>query len=299
MGHGSRASSRSRPLRLLALTCLLAVAVAGLAAVRPPQADAASYRYWSYWVGGSAWTYAGQGASRVPPDGSVDGWRFVVSPATGSSKPPRASAGFQALCGDTDPVAGQKRVGVVIDYGTDDDAPPGEQPPAGPAGACVVLPPSANGYQVLAALTSLRVESGLVCGITGYPATGCAEPVEPDDDPPASSSPQPTRTSGGGSAPTTTAGASGAPATPGSSRSGTPATGKASNRSSGTPSETPTTTDPEQTEASTASELPSPLAAPAAGDDPTSGGPPAGLLAAGLVLVGLLGAAWLAARRRA
>jgi len=48
------------------------------------------YQYWSYWIGGSSWTFAPVGpASRSMQDGTVEGWRFLpggasVSPGTSS-----------------------------------------------------------------------------------------------------------------------------------------------------------------------------------------------------------------------
>ena len=73
---------------------------------------------------------------------------------------------------------------LVVDYGTAEDAPPGDAPPDGVVTHCAVVPTSANGYAVLDDLTSMRVEGGLVCGIGGYPARGCGEVVSepPTDD---------------------------------------------------------------------------------------------------------------------
>lgn len=295
-----RSATRGRDVRLrpLVVACLAALAVAAPAVVSPPRADATSYRYWSYWTGGSSWKYATQGAARVPPDGSVDGWRFAVNPASGSATPPRGPAGFDALCGHTEPVEGKKRVAIVIDYGTGADAPPGDQPPAGPVGDCVVLPTSANGYQLLAAVTAMRVESGLVCGITGYPQTGCAEPVAPEDEPTRSSTPEPTRSNGGGGAgPTSTSDDGPQTSTSDTGGSVTPSSKPPKSRGNdGGRSPDPATS---ATASVTTADAPSPLAAPDQGTDASGGGPPLGLLAGAVVLAGLAVAGYLASRRRA
>ena len=52
---------------------------------------------------------------RVPPDGGVEGWRFVVSPKDGSqASPPAAASTYEQLCRGQPPAPeGQKRVVVV------------------------------------------------------------------------------------------------------------------------------------------------------------------------------------------
>ncbi len=163
----------------VAVVATTLIAVFGLTA----PAEATSYRYWTYWLGGSgSWDFSTRGADRVPADGTVDGWRFAISEEAGSSSTPRVSSSFAAICGDTEPVANSKRVGLVLDYGTAAEAPPGESPPARVVARCVVVPTAANAYEVLVATTSIRVDGGMVCGITGYPSSGCGESV-PDAKP--------------------------------------------------------------------------------------------------------------------
>lgn len=49
--------------------------------------NSGGFSYWSYWTGGSTWTYAPIGpASRSLQDGNVEGWRFQ----TGGTQPPPA-----------------------------------------------------------------------------------------------------------------------------------------------------------------------------------------------------------------
>jgi hypothetical protein len=62
--------------------------------------SATGYRYWSYWFGGDAWSYASTGPAfhRAKPGGVV-GWRFHDAGAGNpSDPPPRASAQFADLC---------------------------------------------------------------------------------------------------------------------------------------------------------------------------------------------------------
>jgi len=95
------------------LRVLLAATVTVLAATVASAAPAAatSYRYWTYWHGqGSSWTFSSYGPAARPADGAVEGWRFEVSVATGSSTPPRAAPSFATICDTTPAVADRKRV---------------------------------------------------------------------------------------------------------------------------------------------------------------------------------------------
>jgi LPXTG-motif cell wall-anchored protein len=166
------------PTRLLLLT--LAAALLALVAVAAP-AQAQSFRYWGYYTAdgtGGEWGFAQTGpAEAVPADGTVEGWRFAVT-GEASTRVPRAEADFAMLCGGTEPAEGSKRVGVVIDYGTAQDAPQGDEVPAA-RGACAVVPTDATGSDVLAAVAELRLEDGgFICGIDGYPSSGCGDEVD-------------------------------------------------------------------------------------------------------------------------
>ncbi|MFF2039078.1 SCO2322 family protein [Kitasatospora sp. NPDC058170] len=153
--------------------------LAGLFMVGAAPAQAAGYRYWSFWKwSGDTWTYQQQGPSvHVPPDGSTDGWRFAVSPDGGQDAArPGATGDFGAICADTPGQPGRKRVAVVLDFGTGADAPSGEAPP-GPRTACATVPTSATSAEVLAAVAPpLRYDTnGLLCAIAGYPRAGCGD----------------------------------------------------------------------------------------------------------------------------
>jgi hypothetical protein len=163
-----------------ALLSVLAV-LATLPLLLATPASATSYRYWSFWSwngggsgGAAGWTYQQQGPNTyIPPDGSVDGWRFGVSAdSTSAAKPRGAAPSFAGLCATTPAVAGKKRVAVVIDYGAESGAPTERS-------ACAVLAPEASSAQLLAQLAPpLRYDAnGILCAISGYPAQGCGEAV--------------------------------------------------------------------------------------------------------------------------
>ncbi|GAA4788702.1 SCO2322 family protein [Streptomyces ziwulingensis] len=168
-----------RRAALLALAALLS-AVAGAG-----QAQAAGYRYWSFWDhAGDRWTYATQGPSTArPADGDVQGFRFSVSEdSDAAAARPRGAAGFGDICAKTPARDGAKRVALVLDFGTAADAPSGETPP-GLRTACARVSPDATTAEALASVAKpLRYGSdALLCAIAGYPATGCGEQVAEGD----------------------------------------------------------------------------------------------------------------------
>ena len=288
--------------RRRAIVAALAVAVAVVvpSAVLPATSQAAAYRYWSYWLGAEGgWTFANVGpAFRSPADGSLEGWRFSVSGVEGNHAPSFA-ADFEAVCADTAPEEGRKRVAVVVDPGVAADAPEGEQPP-GAWAMCVVAEPRATGYDVLRAAATVRAERGLICGIGGYPARGCADVIADPEPTPAPTkspkpSPKPTRTPETTRTPepagTTTAAV--APATSAASTAPPTASESSSQPSASptrAPSATPTPTlspsdapDGSPTPEPTYSLLTTPLQEP-----PTDSGF-GGALVAGIAVVGIAG----------
>ncbi|MEU3097911.1 SCO2322 family protein [Streptomyces sp. NPDC006967] len=150
------------------------------------QAQAAGYRYWSFWEqDGTAWTYATQGPSLArPADGDVHGFRFSVSENSGDAAKPRGTADFDTICAQTPARDGTKRVALVIDFGTPADAPSGETPPAGRT-VCAQVPEKATTAEALAAVAKpLRYDANaLLCAISGYPERGCGEQVAADKEP--------------------------------------------------------------------------------------------------------------------
>lgn len=294
-------STRPRPTtRALTLLAVLALLVGVVGVWGSGTADATSYRYWSYWLGSSdGWHFATQGAGRTPPDGSVDGWRFAVSEASSSTVTPRRDADFSRICQGTPPVDGKKRVGLVVDFGTSGEAPQGESPPA-LITRCVVAPDDANGYEVLAAVVSLRTQDGLICGMNGYPATECGAPVA---DPPdegggedGGSDPNGPDPNGDGGSQGGAAGGGSTDSAPSGDQGGD---GKQGNgdQDRGKQDDKPRDEKP----ATTPADSPSPVAAPAATGAPPAtdaSGSPAGVLAGVALIAGIAIVSIVVRRRR-
>ncbi|MFC8001263.1 hypothetical protein EF913_31195 [Streptomyces sp. WAC04189] len=166
--------------RRVVLLLLAAFALIGTAG----QAQAAGYRYWSFWDrDGGTWVYATQGPSLArPSDGDVQGFRFAVSADSQDAARPRGTADFASICAKTPAKEGTKRVALVLDFGTASDAPSGETPPAART-ACAQVSPDATTADALAAVADpLRYDnSALLCAIAGYPKSGCGEQVAEQD----------------------------------------------------------------------------------------------------------------------
>jgi hypothetical protein len=163
-----------RTVRLV-FSLLAGLLLAGTVATTAQAED--GYRFWGYyqWTNGT-WAFSQKGADAyVPADGGVEGWRFAV----GGAKPrvPRAAGDFDAICGKTPAESGNKRVALIVDPGTPEDALTGDTP-AQPTGTCVVTDPKSTGAQVLAAVAPVRIEKGLTCGIAGYPSKNCGAQVK-------------------------------------------------------------------------------------------------------------------------
>jgi hypothetical protein len=161
----------------LLLGSLLAVSALIAGAGTANAAD--GYRYWNYFhLKNGAWAFATQGVGAYTPhDGDVEGLRFGTS-TTAQGITPRANLSkvtFAAVCPDPAP-AGQKRVALVIDYGTAADAD-GAKVPA-PAARCAVVPRDATTLQALGKVADVRTQKALLCGIDGYPTEGCGVPVK-------------------------------------------------------------------------------------------------------------------------
>lgn len=171
-------------IRLLPVLVLPLVAV--LAGAAPAHAE--GYRYWSFWQRGGdsgGWTYAAQGPSAVRPgDGGMIGFRFAVSEDSRDAARPRGTARFDAVCdAETPAKGGTKRIAVVLDFGTAQDAPDGRTPPKSRT-ACARVGADATAGEALAAVAKpLRYNSSaLLCAIAGYPKSGCGESVAPHQD---------------------------------------------------------------------------------------------------------------------
>ncbi|MDX6275588.1 MAG: hypothetical protein QOJ92_2798 [Frankiales bacterium] len=275
---------------VLAAALLAATAATGLA----PAADATSYRYWIYWhYTGGSWHY-----SQVGPrddrmeDGDVAGWRFGRSAASSSALNPRRSGDYATLCPGHPTTDDGTQVALVIDYGTEADAPGYPT-----ATYCLTLGSHHQGTDALRATgLSLRSDGGsLLCAIHDYPKPPeCGKTV---DGPAPTQKPTP-RTSTATTPPAQPAGSG--PHSPSGSQA-SPAAG--SPASSSPPARI--VTRPNVTR------LPSALASVTATPEGTvaqdgvgSDGPPSkdrklptGLLAGGLLVAALGGAAAVRARR--
>ncbi len=300
---------------------IVALGLASTVVLLPPgEAQAASYRYWSYWTGaGGSWDFSAVGAgSRIPKDGDVEGWRFAASGVDGDD-PPRTPSAFADICTGPASDSDSKRIALVVDPGESGDAPSGESPP-GAWATCVEVSAEATGYDVLRAAAQVRTDRGLICAINDYPARECAVAVENDAAvSPAVETRSPEAPTDGTATDLTTEPATNpatepapGPATPGQENAAT-ATGGASPSEAApaatSPMPTPTATGSSTGTAATASSPASTatpsisvslITAPATGDGSKGGGgSTAGVLVA-LVLagIGVLGAAALLRSRR-
>ncbi len=169
--------TRRRPAAVARLLVALLLA-AGLGALTVAPAQAAAYRFWGFFTeSGTSWTFAQKGPDQtVPADGTVDGWRFAVADET-SSRFPRATPTFDELCSTTPKQDGLKRVGLVVDFGRAADSESASTPPE-PTARCASVPTQASSTDVLKSVGELRIEGGLVCAVSGYPASGCGGEVK-------------------------------------------------------------------------------------------------------------------------
>ncbi len=166
-------------------SALSVIALSILVPVADPADASTAYRYWSYWnaePGAPQWRYATEGSgTHVPPDGSVEGWRFgiagdenIISPATLPDFRSICAPGVQSGDAEQQPT---KRVALVIDPGTTAEAPDGESPGSVIA-TCITTSSSSTGLQILQSIAEVRMDAGFVCGIDGYPSRECAPLVE-------------------------------------------------------------------------------------------------------------------------
>ncbi|HET6654034.1 MAG TPA: SCO2322 family protein [Nocardioides sp.] len=170
------ATSHRRVVGVL-LTALLSL-FAVLAGAGPSYAED-GFRYWNYsHLQGDTFEFAQTGPGDfTPKEGDVEGWRFGTSTvATGiAPRADLAEVNFDTVCGDAEAATGEKRVAVLVDYGTEADADGAEIPD--PVAECAVVPEDANGQQTLESVVDLRTAQSMICALDGYPAKGCGDPV--------------------------------------------------------------------------------------------------------------------------
>ena len=149
-------------------------------AATPAVADT-GYRYWGYFQaanGAGSWTAAMTGPSIEVKDGDVEGWTFTASSNDIPATPPMMDPDFAALCSDVSEVAGKVRVGLVVDFGAGEIAPAGDTPNEF-FSDCITVPEGSVGLDVLTAALDVRSDdSGLICGIAGYPSQECGAEID-------------------------------------------------------------------------------------------------------------------------
>jgi hypothetical protein len=165
------------PRRIVGILSTLLVATAAVAGLAAPAHAEDGYQYWNYFhLEGDTWAFSQVGpADYQPKDGDVEGFRYGTSTESQGIEP-RADleeVNFDSVCADTEAADDEKRVAVVLDYGTDE----GSGTPPEPRAECAVVAQDASTQQVLDDLAEVRVEGGMTCALDGYPATGCGVPV--------------------------------------------------------------------------------------------------------------------------
>ena len=159
----------------------LVLSIALLILATPLASADTGYRYWGYFQaqsGASSWTAAMTGPTIEVKDGDVEGWAFVASSNDIPATPPMMDPDFAALCGEVSEVAGKVRVGLVVDFGAGEIAPEGDTPNEF-FSDCVLVPEGSIGLDVLNAVLDVRADdSGLICGIAGYPSAECGAEID-------------------------------------------------------------------------------------------------------------------------
>lgn len=158
-----------------ALSAVLVATTASVALASPAQAED-GYQYWHYLhLQDGAWAMAETGpADHVAEDGDVEGFRFGTSTMSQPIQPRTDDeVTFEAVCEGTEAAEGEKRVALVLDFGTDEDA---GTPPENRA-ECAVGEESASTQDLLQTVADVRLDGGLACAIDGHPETGCGVPV--------------------------------------------------------------------------------------------------------------------------
>jgi hypothetical protein len=157
----------------ITLTLLLTTTFAFTA---PANASGKGWRYWAYYKaapGEKTWTAAMTGPTVDVKDGAVEGWSFVFDASDIPTVAPSSKPDFNAICRRVKADKDLKRVALVVDFGRSAYAPKGEKVQRSFT-KCVQIAKSAQGIDVLGQAVKIRAaNSGLICGINGYPAKEC------------------------------------------------------------------------------------------------------------------------------
>ena len=161
---------------LAGITSIALLFITAFAFTSPANAADKGWRYWGYYQaapGAKIWTAAMTGPSVDVKDGAVEGWSFVFSSDDVPSIAPSIKPDFAAICGKVKSDKDLKRVALVVDFGRSAYAPKGEKVQKSFT-KCVQIAKSAQGIDVLGQAVKIRAaNSGLICGINGYPAKEC------------------------------------------------------------------------------------------------------------------------------
>ena len=161
------------------------VGVGALIGVAAPAQATDYYRFWLFFTADDgAYTFsATKGVGAVTPeDGTFIAFRWAAPEDFDNPNEPRidlAAVTFDSVCGDTPAVEGQKRVGVLVDFGVTEDAGGAAIPEA--TAECSQVPTDATAFQVVQKVAEIRSKPSsfgpLLCAIDGFPATSCADEV--------------------------------------------------------------------------------------------------------------------------
>lgn len=132
-----------------------------------------AYVYWSFFTADSKsdWKYSIQGPASVKPnEATFIGFRWGI----GEGEAPRATTDFDKICAKTDTPEGKKLVAVAIDPGS-----PNPGNPSNVVESCVPVADDANALQTLQAASQVRLgdDNAMICGINGFPTSGCSYPA--------------------------------------------------------------------------------------------------------------------------
>lgn len=163
------------------LIAAILAALVSQSLIAPAEAASKGWRYWGYYQAApksTAWKAAMTGPTVDIADGSVEGWIFTFSGDDVPSTPPSVKPNFASICGKTKAQTGLKRVGLVIDFGSQAYAPKGEKVKKTIV-RCVLTSKDSQGIDVLAQEIDVRsADSGLICGFNGYPAKECGVEIK-------------------------------------------------------------------------------------------------------------------------
>lgn len=142
----------------------------------PANAAGKGWRYWGYYQaapGVKTWTAAMTGPTVDVQDGAVEGWSFVFDASDVPTIAPSIKPDFASICRRVKDDKNLKRIALVVDFGRAAYAPKGERVQSSFT-KCVQIAKSAQGIDVLGKAVKIRAaNSGLICGLNGYPAKEC------------------------------------------------------------------------------------------------------------------------------